>query len=194
LEDGLHALPALVAGGRLGKPFQRVETGSRLRIRAGGRDHLEGSRRRHLSKGGSEALAIGRSRGGLTTKIHAAVDALGLPIRFIITPGHWGDCPQACGLIEGLTGVGHVIADAAYDADHLRAFIRTELKAEAQIKQNPTRTVQHPMDWSLYKERHLVECFFNRIKRFRRIALRCEKTVASFKAFVDLACAMAWLA
>ena len=46
----------------------------------------------------------------------------------------------------------------------------------------------------LYKERHQVECFFNRIKRFRRIALRCEKTVSSFKAFVDLACAMAWIA
>jgi transposase len=49
------------------------------------------------------------------------------------------------------------------------------------------------IDWVLYKERHLVECFFNRIKRFRRIALRCEKTVGSFKAFVDLACAMAWI-
>ncbi len=45
----------------------------------------------------------------------------------------------------------------------------------------------------LYKERHLVECFFNRSKRFRRIALRCEKTISSFKAFVDLACAMAWI-
>ena len=49
------------------------------------------------------------------------------------------------------------------------------------------------MDWMLYKEHHLVECFFNRIKRFRRIALRCEKTVSAFKAFVDLACAMAWI-
>jgi transposase len=46
----------------------------------------------------------------------------------------------------------------------------------------------------LYKERHLVECFFNRIKRFRRIALRCEKTLTSFRAFVALACAIAWLA
>ena len=107
--------------------------------------------------------------------------------------GQWGDSPQARGLIEGLPGVGHVIMDAAYDADQLREFIANDLRATAQIKPNPTRSVRRPIDWLLYKERHLVECFFNRIKRFRRIALRCEKTVTSFKAFVDLACAMAWI-
>jgi len=129
----------------------------------------------------------------LTTKIHAAVDALGLPIRFTITPGQWGDSPQARGLIEGLTAAQHVIMDAAYDADHLRAFIADDLGATAHIKRNPTRREDRPIDWALYKERHLVECFFNKIKRFRRIALRCEKTVSSFKAFVDLACAMTWI-
>ena len=110
-----------------------------------------------------------------------------------MTPGHWGDCPQARGLPEGLEGVGHVIADAGYDADHLRDFIATELGATAQIKQNPSRSGPKLIDWMLYKERNLVERFFNRIKRFRRIALRCEKTVASFQGFVALACAMAWL-
>ena len=90
--------------------------------------------------------------------------------------------------------MGHVIADAGYDADALRAFIADELGAAVQIKQNPSRAGQQAIDWALYKERHLVECFFNKIKRFRRIALRCEKTLSSFKAFVDLACAMAWLA
>jgi len=90
--------------------------------------------------------------------------------------------------------VGHVIADAGYDADSLRRFIADDLGATAQIKQNPTRSGRQPLDRALYKERHLVECFFNRIKRFRRIALRCEKTLSSFRAFVALACAMAWLA
>lgn len=116
-----------------------------------------------------------------------------MPIRFLITPGQWGDCPQAQSLIEGLTGVGHVMADAAYDADHLREFIANNLGAKAQIKQNPTRSRKQTIDWHLYKERHLVECFFNRIKRFRRIALRCEKTISSFRAFVAIACAMQWL-
>lgn len=83
------------------------------------------------------------------------------------------------------------MADAAYDADSLRDFIADGLGATAQIKQNPMRTGRKTIDWTLYKERHLVECFFNRIKRFRRIALRCEKTVSSFRAFVALACAMA---
>ena len=169
--------------------------------------HLQGSCRRDLSKRGLEAHAIrcpagdcrqsprgGRSRGGLTTKIHAAVDALGLPIRVLITPGHWGDCPQARGLPEGLEGVGHVIADTGCDADHLRDFIATELGATAQIKQNPSRSGSKLIDWALSKERNLVERFFNRIKRFRRIALRCEKTAGAFNGFVSLACAMAWLA
>ncbi|VDS09317.1 Transposase DDE domain protein [Paracoccus haematequi] len=145
-------------------------------------------------KKGLEAHAIGRSRGGLTTKIHAAVDALGLPVRFAITPGHWADSPQAEGLIRDLAGVGHVIADAGYDTDALRRLIADDLRARAQIKRNRSRAGNRPLDRELYKERHLVECFFNRIKRFRRIALRCEKTVSSFKAFVDLACAMAWVA
>ncbi len=86
------------------------------------------------------------------------------------------------------------MADAAYDADHLRTYIADDLGATAQIKQNSARTAKQPIDWALYKERHLVECFFNRIKRFRRIALRCEKTISSFRAFVSLACAMVWLA
>ena len=76
----------------------------------------------------------------------------------------------------------------------MRRFIADDLGATPQIKQNPTRRGRHPLDRALTKERHLVECFFNRIKRFRRIALRCEKTVTSFRAFVALACAMAWLA
>lgn len=122
------------------------------------------------------------------------MDALGLPVRFKITPGHWADSPQAEGLLAGLAGVSHVIADAGYDTETLRCFIADDLHAVAQIKRNRSRTGSRPLDRVLYKERHLVECFFNRIKRFRRIALRCEKTVTSFKAFVDIACAMAWIA
>lgn len=92
-----------------------------------------------------------------------------------------------------MQGVGHVIADAAYDADPLRAFITDNLGAVAQIKANPSRAIAHPIDWRLYKERHQVECFFNKLKRFRRIALRCKKTLPAFMGFVHLACAMIWL-
>lgn len=82
-------------------------------------------------------------------------------------------------LIQGFVGVGNVIADADYHADPLRKFIADDLRARARIKQNPSRSASTPIDWALYKERPLVECFFNRIKRFRRIAVRCEKTIAS---------------
>ncbi|GAA3267903.1 IS5 family transposase [Sphingomonas yabuuchiae] len=142
---------------------------------------------------GAETAAIGRSRGGLTTKLHAVVDAIDLPIRIHPTPGQWGDRPQAETLLAGLNGVGHVIVDAAYDADHLRTFIADDLGATAQIKSNPSRTAKPPIYWRLYKERHQVKCFFNKLKRFRRIALRCEKTISAFLGFVHLACAMIWL-
>ncbi|MDO5641122.1 MAG: IS5/IS1182 family transposase, partial [Paracoccus sp. (in: a-proteobacteria)] len=58
---------------------------------------------------------------------------------------------------------------------------------------NRSRAGSRFLDRALYKERHLVECFFNRLNRFRRIALRCEKTLTSFKALVELACVMAWI-
>jgi transposase len=125
--------------------------------------------------------------------LHAAVDAIGLPIRIHPTPGQCGDAPQAEMLLKGLKGVGHVIADAAYDADPLRTLIADDLGATAHIKANPSRTRKPTIDWQLYKERHQVECFLNKLKRFRRIALRCEKTVTAFMGFVHLACAMIWL-
>jgi transposase len=145
------------------------------------------------AQGGAPAQGIGRARGGLTTRLEAAVDALGLPVRLIPTPGQAGDCPQAAALIDGLKGVGHVIADAAYDSDVLRGKIEDELGAEAQIRANPSRAIKAPLDPDLYAERHKVENFFQRIKRFRRIALRCEKTLASFMGFVFIVSALDWL-
>jgi transposase len=62
------------------------------------------------------------------------------------------------------------------------------------IRSNPTRATQHELDQHLYKERHLVACFFQRIKRLRRVAMRFEKLARNFLAFVHLACALVWLA
>ncbi|TFL16076.1 IS5 family transposase [Jannaschia formosa] len=161
-----------------------------------GRPSADHGGRCRRPEGGASAHAIGRSRGGLTTKVHAAVDALGLPVHLVVTPGQWGDGPQARSLLEGLAAKGriaHVIADAAYDADHLRGFVADSLGAQAQIKPNPSRADKPSTDWTLYKERNLVERFFNRLKRYRRIALRCEKTLSSFTAFLHIACALEWM-
>ena len=83
------------------------------------------------------------------------------------------------------------MADAAYDADHPRDLIAGALGATARLKRNPTRTAREAIDRTLYEERHLVDCFFNRIQPFGRIAPRREKTVSSFRAVVSPACAMA---
>jgi transposase len=88
-----------------------------------------------------------------------AWDAL---IRFTLTAGQKGDAPQATALIEGLPAEV-VIADTAYDADHLRKDIAAK-KALAVIPNNPSRALKHPLDKHLYAQRHLVECCFSKLK------------------------------
>ena len=87
-----------------------------------------------------------------------------------------------------------MIADCAYDADRIRRVIDVDLGAVAVIPSNPSRSRALPIDKEIYKERHLIECSFNKIERFRRVCFRCEKSLATFKAFVSIACAMVWLA
>ena len=97
---------------------------------------------------GSEDQALGRSRGGLSTKIHLAVRGLGCPLRFTLTAGQKGDAPQAAALIEGLPAEV-VMADTAYDADHLRKAIAAK-GALAVIPNNPSRALKYPLDKHLY--------------------------------------------
>jgi len=87
----------------------------------------------------------------------------------------------------------YVAGDSAYDAAPLRAQLESN-RCTVVIPSNPTRATQHDLDRDLYKERHLVECFFQRIKRFRRISMRFEKLARNFLAFLHLACALVWLA
>lgn len=86
-----------------------------------------------------------------------------------------------------------VAGDSAYDAAPLRAQLEAN-RCMVVIPSNPTRATQHELDRDLYKERHLVECFFQRIKRFRRISMRFEKLARNFLAFLHLACVLVWLA
>ncbi len=127
----------------------------------------------------------------MSTKIHLAVRGLGCPARIVITAGHRGDAPQAAALI-GDDRPEAVLADAAYDADHFRQAI-ARAGAIAVIPNNPSRTFKHPLNRTLYKERHLVECCFSKLKQFRRIATRYEKTARNYLAMVTLAAAVLWL-
>ena len=112
-------------------------------------------------------------------------------MRFSLTAGQRGDCPQAHGLIEGLEAE-IVMADAAYDADPLRQAI-ADKGAVAVIPNNPSRTIKHPLNKTLYKERHLVECCFSKLKQFRRVATRYEKTARNYLAVVTIAATVLWL-
>jgi transposase len=120
-----------------------------------------------------------------------AVRGLGCPVRFTLTAGQRGDAPQAGPLIEGLPA--HVVmADTAYDADHFRQAIAAR-GAIAVIPNNPSRTKKYPLDAHLYAQRHLVECCFSKLKQFRRVATRFEKTARNYLAIITLAAIVLWL-
>jgi transposase len=120
-----------------------------------------------------------------------AVRGLGCPVRLALTAGQKGDCPQAYSLIEGLPAEV-VMADTAYDADPLRQAIAAK-GAVAVIPNNPSRAKKHPLDKHLYAQRHLVECCFAKLKQFRRVATRYEKTARNYLAIVTIAAAILWL-
>jgi transposase len=127
----------------------------------------------------------------LSSKIHTAVRGLGLPVRFILTAGQRNDITQALGLICGLPA-DFVMGDTAYDADHFRQDIAA-IGAQAVIPSNPSRARKPGLDKALYKERHLIECCFNKLKQFRRIATRYEKTASAFLAMITVAAIALWL-
>jgi transposase len=142
-------------------------------------------------KGGSEDEAIGRSRGGLSTKISIGVDALGNPVRFILTAGQVHDLCQAEGLISGFS-FENLLADMGFDSDRFRASI-ADVGAQAVIPSSRSRSQAIPYDEHLYEERNLVERFINKIKHYRRIATRYEKTALSFASMLFLVGVMIWL-
>ena len=129
-----------------------------------------------------ENKAVGRTRGGLNTKLHAIVDSLGNPVEFLLSAGNDHDCVHAVELLETVEISGsNVLADRAYGAQGIREYISRDAPPQSNISK------PWSVDWHLYKERHLIECFFQKIKWFRRIATRYHKLDASFLAFVYLA-------
>ncbi len=142
-------------------------------------------------QGGQQEQALGRSRGGFSTKIHIVVDALGNPLDFVLTGGQAHDVKQGPTLLKG-RHCDYVIADKAYDAD---AFIQS-IEAMGAIPVIPARkhrTELRHVDAHLYKERHLVECFINKIKWYRPIFSRFDKLASRFLGFLSFVAALIWL-
>jgi transposase len=135
---------------------------------------------------------MGRSKGGLTTKIHALVDANGLPILLKITPGQAHDGRSAADMFDSLGAGDVLLADRAYDSDALREAM-SERGAMANIKPMPNR-IRHPaFSASLYKMRNAVERFFSKLKHYRAIATRYEKHPENYMALIKLAAARIWM-
>ena len=134
---------------------------------------------------------MGLSRGGLSTKIHAATDALGNPVRLLLTPGQDSEIKQAETLIEGFSP-NCVMADKGYDAEAFIALIEA-CQATPVIPPKKNRTVPRQYDTYLYKERNLVERLFQKLKHYRRIASRFERLATTYQAMLSLVATMIWL-
>ena len=127
----------------------------------------------------------------MSTKIHAATEALGLPIRLIGSPGQRNDIALAHDLVEGIEA-DTMLADKGYDADHLIETM-AEAGTDVVIPPKRNRKGQRAYDAELYKERNRIERFFNKLKQFRRVATRYDKLLANFMGFVKLAAIAIWL-
>ena len=137
--------------------------------------------------GGQACQALGRSRGGFSTKIHVSVDGLGNPLRFILTGGQRHDITQAEELIAGYAGE-QVLADKGYDSQEFREHILA-LGMTPVIPPRSNRKEPAGYDRHLYRERHLVECFINKIKHYRRIFSRFEKLDTRYLGFLHFTAA-----
>src|SRR5438132_223698 len=188
LEQRIHALPRLGKGRCLEATVRRRVRRSRHGIRHGRRHHRQGPSPRTGRKRGTQSQAIGRSKGGMTTKILALTDALGNLVRFVLLPGQRFDTVGVPPLIEGLA-FDALIADKAFDSNIIIADLDAR-GAKAVISQHPRRAKPLPLDEEMYKWRHLIENFFGKLKEFKRIAMRACKTDQSFASMIHLVAAV----
>jgi transposase len=145
-----------------------------------------------VKKGGDGRL-IGRTKGGMNTKLHAVTDAQGRPIRLHVTAGQISDYTGAAALIEALPKVDWLLADRGYDADWFRKRLKDkEIKPCIPGRKNRKKPIKY--DKRRYKRRNRIEIMFGRLKDWRRIATRYDRCPVVFRAAIDLAAAVIfWL-
>ena len=145
------------------------------------------------AQGGTQNQALGRSRGGFSTKIHARTNAEGLPIALLLTPGEAHDSTAFADLMaEHDADPAVMLADRGYDSD----AIRNEVRARGGTPEIPTkknRLIQHTVNQVLYVTRNRIERFFNRLKNSRRVPTRYDHTANSFLGFAKLATIKQWI-
>lgn len=144
-----------------------------------------------FGKDSQQKEALGRSKGGFSTKIHTATDALGNPLKFILTAGQRNDITQAKKLCKSIFNAT-IIADKAYDCDD---FVETILsqKCIPNIPPKSNRKNPRSYDKDLYEYRHIIECFFSKLKHFRRIFSRYDKSSKSYLSFLHFVGVFIWI-
>lgn len=191
-EDDLQSLRPLGRARHLGADFRGAREQRRGRRTADDRlDDREGTPLGRWRKRGARAHAIGRSKGGRTTKIHAVTDEKGRPVVLCITPGNTSDYVPAKDCIEAVPPAAHLIADKGYDSAELRDWLVAR-GTEPVIPPRSNRKVQYAYDRRLYRERNRIERSFNRLKDFRRIATRFDRSIKNFMAALCLAAVVIW--
>jgi transposase len=195
VEHGLAPLRPLARPGRVRGGLRRP--GRERRGRGAAPDARQHGRPRAPARGrrqrGQDGQALGRSRGGFSTKLHLRCDARGLPLALVLTPGEAHETRAFADLVEDLAaGTRCLIGDMGYDADWLRQelLLRGVLPV---IPPNPVRKKPAPLDRELYRLRNRVERLVNRLKQFRAVATRYDKTAESYLALVQLAASRLWL-
>lgn len=187
----LQPVQPMVEGRHLANDADSVGGPGIERIAEHRQHHLQGASLRRRGKRGAQKQAIGRSRGGRTTKIHAVANASGRLIAFDLSPGQMGDVRPAAGLIDTLPKAAQVLADTAYDSDKFREFLIARGSTPV-IKPNPTRKNIPPFDKAAYKARNVIERAFSHLKDWRRVATRYDKLAGNFRATVTLALLFRW--
>jgi transposase len=191
-DDDLQPLRALGAPGPLGEPVPAVGRVWTFGGHADDRLHArQGAPLGIRRKRGEKKQAVGRSRGGRNTKIHALADAKGRLIAILLTGGEAHDCPVAERLMRRVKSPERLLGDKAYDSAELREEL-DERGTKPVIPNRRNRKQPFSFSKRLYKLRWRIENAFNRLKDFRRIATRYDRLARNYLASVCLAAALVW--
>ena len=193
-EDPLQSLRALGGQGDLGRAVRNAGPSWRTALAGADRLHRrEGPPLHRRRQGGEQSQAIGRSRGGRTTKIHALTDRFCRPLAFLLTGGQAADCKAGALLLERLPACRIVLADKGYDSDAIRRQIEAA-GAAPNIPPKINRRWKPCFSPVLYRGRNAIERMFGRLKDFRRIATRYDRLATNYLAAVCLAATVSyWL-
>ncbi|WP_156394266.1 IS5 family transposase [Methylobacterium sp. Leaf94] len=147
--------------------------------------HVKAHRSASGGKGGPWSQAIGRSRGGFTSKIHCLADGRGRPVAFTLTPGSVADITMALPLLEAVVPPKRLIADKAYNAQSLKDWLKSR-RVIATIPSTATRTVPYKHSRIAYRRRNRIERLFGHLKNWRRVATRYDRLACNYLAAIAL--------